>query len=164
MTPVSTSRLPRTVARFGMVGVANTAIDLALFWILQPSLGVVAANLVSTSAGMAFSFWANGRHTFGAARVTARQALAFVATNALTQWLLQPVVISVVHSRADLALPVAKVVALGASVVANFLLYRYVVWARSAGTVTGVRGARGARGARRASSASGGSSSPEVAA
>jgi putative flippase GtrA len=130
MTLASPPALPRTVIRFGMVGMANTAIDLTLFWVLEPSLGVVLANLVSTSAGMAFSFWANGRHTFGAARVTTRQALAFLATNALTQWLLQPVVIGAAHGLTGLDLPAAKVVALGASVVANFLLYRYVVWAR----------------------------------
>ena len=83
-------RLPRTVVRFAAIGVVNTLIDLVLFWLLHPPLGIVAANFLSTSAGVTFSFLANGRHTFGASRPTARQAILFLATNGLTMWVLQP--------------------------------------------------------------------------
>ena len=120
--------LSRTFVRFATVGVANTAIDVGLFWMLQPSLGILAANFLSTSAGMTFSFVANGRHTFGASRVTLRQALLFLGTNAFTMWLLQPLLIQAAYDVAHTPLMAAKVVALGGSVVANFLLYRYVVW------------------------------------
>jgi putative flippase GtrA len=129
-------RLPRTVARFAAVGVVNTTIDVALFWVLHAPLGIVAANFVSTSAGMTFSFLANGRHTFGASRLTARQALMFLGTNGLTMWLLQPLLIHAAYDVLAAPLVVAKVVALGASVVANFLLYRYVVWGDVARSVT----------------------------
>ena len=118
----------RTVVRFLAVGVCNTAIDVVLFWALHAPMGLVAANLVSTTAGMAFSFLANGRHTFGAERVTLRQAVLFVGTNALTMWVLQPVVMAAAQSATGVPLMVAKVLALGVTVVANFLLYRYVVW------------------------------------
>jgi len=121
-------RLPSTVVRFAVVGVANTLIDLVLFWLLQVPLGVLAANFLSTSAGMAFSFVVNGRHTFGATRVTGQQALAFLATNAFTMWLIQPLVIGVAHSLVGTPLLPAKLLALGVSVVTNFVLYRYVVW------------------------------------
>jgi putative flippase GtrA len=57
--------LPPTVVRFATVGAADTAIDVALFWMLQAPLGILCANVVSTSAGMVFSFLVNGRHTFG---------------------------------------------------------------------------------------------------
>jgi putative flippase GtrA len=117
-----------TIVRFATVGVANTAIDVALFWVLHAPLGILAANFVSTSAGMVFSFAVNGRHTFGAERVTARQAGWFLATNAFTMWLLQPALIHAAYDVAHVPLMAAKVVALGGSVVANFLLYRYVVW------------------------------------
>jgi putative flippase GtrA len=127
MTP-RVPRLPRTVARFAAVGVVNTAIDVALFWLLHAPLGIVAANFVSTSAGMTFSFVANGRHTFGAARLTLRQAALFLATNGLTMWVLQPLLIHAAYDVASLPLMPAKLVALGASVVTNFLLYRYAVW------------------------------------
>src|SRR5262249_32780697 len=39
-------RLPRTVVRFAGVGVANTAIDVVLFWVLQAPLGILWANFV----------------------------------------------------------------------------------------------------------------------
>ena len=48
--------------------------------------------------------------------------------NAATMWVLQPLLIDVVHDVVAVPLMAAKVVALGGSVVANFLLYRYVVW------------------------------------
>lgn len=116
--------------RFATVGVANTAIDVALFWLLHASLGVFVANFVSTSTGMTFSFLVNGRHTFGASRVTARQAVLFLATNASTMWVLQPALISAAHEMAPVPLMLAKLAALGGSVVVNFLLYRYVVWSQ----------------------------------
>ena len=118
----------RTFRRFAAVGVANTAIDVVLFWVLNAPLGIVLANFVSTSAGMTFSFLVNGRHTFGAARVTLRQAVYFLASNGATMWVLQPVLIHATHDLVAVPLMIAKVVALGGSVVANFLLYRYVVW------------------------------------
>jgi putative flippase GtrA len=118
----------RTVVRFLAVGACNTGIDVVLFWVLHAPLGVVLANLVSTTAGMTFSFLVNGRHTFGAERVTVRQAILFVASNAMTLWVLQPVVMVAAQSVTGLPLMEAKVLALGGSVVANFLLYRYVVW------------------------------------
>jgi putative flippase GtrA len=127
---------PRTLIRFGAVGVANTAIDVVLFWVLHAPLGILAANFLSTSAGMTFSFLVNGRHTFGATRVTPRQALLFLATNAFTMWLLQPIVMYAAFEVAAAPLMPAKVVALAGSVVGNFLLYRYVVWPRE--PVTGV--------------------------
>lgn len=123
-------RLPRSVVRFACVGVANTAIDLILFWVLNAPLGIVVANFLSTSAGMTFSFLVNGRHTFGASRVTVRQALLFLATNGFTMWLLQPALIGAALHLMFMPLMGAKVASLGGSVVANFLLYRYVVWPR----------------------------------
>ncbi len=127
-TPGVERMMSRTVVRFLAVGVCNTAIDLVLFWLLHAPLGIVLANFVSTSAGMTFSFLVNGRHTFGAARVTLRQAVLFVASNGVTMWVLQPLLISAVHDVATIPVMAAKLVALGGSVVANFLLYRYVVW------------------------------------
>jgi putative flippase GtrA len=126
--PVIAVRVPRTFVRFALVGVANTAIDVALFATLCPALGIVVANVVSTSVGMAFSFSMNRRHTFGATNATGAQAMRFVATNVVTMWLLQPLAISAAHALPGVSLAVAKLVALGLSTVANFLLYRYVVW------------------------------------
>lgn len=120
----------RTLFRFAAVGVANTAIDVGLFWVLYASIGIFLANFISTSAGMTFSFLVNGRHTFGATRLTVRQAVLFVATNGFTMWLLQPALMYVAHELVMAPLMPAKLVALAGSVVGNFLLYRYVVWPR----------------------------------
>jgi putative flippase GtrA len=123
-----TARMPRSVVRFAAVGLLNTAIDLVLFAVLAAPLGILVANFVSTSAGMAFSFMMNGRHTFGAQRRTLGQAVLFVTSNAGTMWVLQPLLIHTAYDVAAVPLVVAKVVALCGSVVANFLFYRYVVW------------------------------------
>ncbi len=120
--------LSATFVRFAAVGVANTVIDVAVFWALNEQLGIMTANVVSTSAGMVFSFLLNGRHTFGSSQVTARQAVLFLGTNALTMWLLQPALIHAAYDVTSAPLMLAKVVALGGSVVANFLLYRHLVW------------------------------------
>ena len=92
---------------------------------------MVAANFVSTSAGMALSFVANGRFTFGD-RLSWRAGALFVATTGSTMWVLQPLVIELLLSlwgdgRSALVL-VAKVSAIGVSVVANYAAYRFVVW------------------------------------
>jgi putative flippase GtrA len=101
---------------------------------------VVAANLLSTSAGMAFSFVANGRWTF-AGRLTRRTAALFLATTGATMWLLQPAVIeALLHLWGDGATAEvlgAKVLAIGVSVTANFAAYRFLVW--PTGTTTGRR-------------------------
>ena len=123
----------RTTGRFAAVGVVNTALDLALFLLLHQPLGVVAANLVSTSAGMAFSFVANGRYTFGG-RLTRRTAALFVATTGLTMWVVQPVVIEAllrIGGDGAVAVPAAKLVAIGVSVSLNYAAYRHVVWPTS---------------------------------
>jgi putative flippase GtrA len=55
------------VVKFGMVGVANTLVDFAVFNLLAVVLGVpvAAANVVSFSAGVANSWFWNSRWTFG---------------------------------------------------------------------------------------------------
>lgn len=118
------------MVRFAGVGVLNTLIDLGLFWLLHPHLGITVANFVSTSAGMTFSFVVNGLFTFSSERLTLRHALLFVATTGTTMWLLQPLVI---HALLLVVEPVivAKVLAVGFSFVVNFAAYRYVVWPRT---------------------------------
>jgi putative flippase GtrA len=132
-------RLTATFRRFVAVGLANTVIDVVLFVALNAPLGIVVANFVSTSAGMAFSFMFNGRFTFGARRVSVRDAVLFVAANGSTMWLLQPLLITVAHVTFGTPMMIAKVAALGAGAVTNFMLYRCVVWPlqpSSAGAVT----------------------------
>lgn len=118
------------MVRFAGVGVLNTLIDVGLFWLLHPHLGITAANFVSTSAGMTFSFVVNGLFTFSSQRLTLRHALLFLATTGTTMWLLQPLVIHGLLLVVDPVI-VAKVLAIGFSFVVNFAAYRYVVWPRT---------------------------------
>ncbi|MCW2797500.1 GtrA family protein [Nocardioides sp.] len=125
----------RTARRFAAVGVVNTLLDTGLFMLLHGRLGVVGANFVSTSAGMAFSFVANGVFTFGAGRLTLRHAALFVATTGVTMWLVQPLVIrgllgllAPVAGGGEAVVLLAKLLAIGVSVVLNFAAYRWVVW------------------------------------
>ncbi len=121
--------------RFAAVGVVNTLLDVTLFLVLRDELGIVAANFVSTSAGMTCSFVANGLFTFGAGRLTVRHALLFVATTGVILWVAQPLVMYAVLGVAD-ELLLAKVVAIGTCVVLSFAAYRFVVWPSDRGTAT----------------------------
>jgi putative flippase GtrA len=123
--------------RFGLVGVANTLIDFALFTGLTAlGLALYWANLVSTSCGMAFSFFANRRFTFRQrGPTTLRQTVLFVAVTAVGQWGLQPLLILAARAGLEatalstaLVLPAAKVIAIGGSLVYNFVLYKTVVF------------------------------------
>lgn len=58
-------KLSRQVARFGLVGLANTAIGYGLILIgLWMGLGDYPANVLGYSVGLCFSFVANRRFTF----------------------------------------------------------------------------------------------------
>jgi len=99
---------------------------VGLLLALQPALGLVVGNLVSTSAGMTCSFVANGRWTFGG-RLTLGTGLRFLAATGTTMWLLQPAAIALLEGSGASAL-VAKLIAVGVSVLTNYAAYRFVVW------------------------------------
>lgn len=122
-----------TVVRFAVVGVANTAIDFGLFAAFHDTLGITLANLVSTAAGMTFSFVVNGLFTFRTERLTVRQALTFLATTGTVLLVVQPVLIHLIAGVLPGGLPVdaevaAKACSIGVVLVLNFLSYRYLVW------------------------------------
>lgn len=105
----------------------NTAIDTGIFLLLHERLGIVLANLVSTSAGMTFSFVVNGLFTFRAEKLTIRHAVTFLATTGVTMWAVQPVAIHLLLGVTDQVL-VAKLGSIAICLVLNFLAYRLVVW------------------------------------
>jgi putative flippase GtrA len=113
--------------RFAAVGTVNTLLDVTLFLMLHDGLGILAANFVSTSAGMTLSFVANGLFTFGAHRLTARHAALFVSTTGVTMWVAQPLAMHAALSVLD-ELWLAKLLAIGTCLVLNFAAYRLVVW------------------------------------
>ena len=113
-----------------------------LFVLLHDRLGITAANFVSSSAGMVFSFVVNGLFTFRADRLTLRHAALFVASTGLVMWVAQPLLIHgwlwLLERGPDIGLAgmaaddvriwVAKLASIACSLVLNFLAYRFVVW------------------------------------
>ncbi|WP_375390238.1 GtrA family protein [uncultured Amnibacterium sp.] len=134
--------LGREVLRFGLVGVANTGIDLGLYFLLQ--LGgspLLIANLISTTAGLSFSFVANRLFTFSArpAGRTGRQLVLFVVCTGIGLWAIQPLVLvgmdrllADATSLGDLRILLGKLVAIGFGMVWNWSVYSRIVFRATA--------------------------------
>lgn len=94
--PSHTNEIKR-VGKFGAVGLINTAIDLVLYNLLSSSavgLSLIGANLISTTAAMIFSFFANQRFVFKPVHQSlGRQALTFFPITAFGLYVLQTGVI-----------------------------------------------------------------------
>lgn len=126
--------------RFLLVGGANTVIDFAILF-LGTNLGLpaVAANYISTSIALLFSFFANKSFTFkNTSTSSGRQFIAFLVVTLIGLWVLQPIVIhfstlalSEAGLSAALTLFVAKCLATVISLVWNYLLYAKFVFKRS---------------------------------
>ena len=114
-----------------------------LFVVLHDGLGITLANLCSSSAGMTFSFVANGLFTFKAHVLTWRHAALFVASTGLVMWVAQPLLIHGwlrllpedldlgLASATGLRMGVAKLTSISCSLALNYAAYRYVVWPRA---------------------------------
>jgi putative flippase GtrA len=86
----------RQAGRFGLVGIANTILDFAIFNALRVAgVGIVASNFVSTSICMGVSFVANRSFVFSAEEASSwkRQALLFFPGTAFGMYVLQPLTI-----------------------------------------------------------------------
>jgi len=136
---VTSSGLLATTTRFSIVGVVNTLIDFAVFTLaVLAGVPFLIANLISTSCGMAFSFFGNRSFTFQArAKSLRRQVALFLIVTLFSQWAIQPLVIwgfSHIAFRHEVfghspALILGKATAIVCSFVWNFILYHRVVFA-----------------------------------
>ena len=121
----------RSLLRFATVGIANTALDFAVFTLLERYAGVAPglANIVSYSCGVLFSFITNRRWTFAdisGHNGALRQFALFVGVNAAG--LSISTIIVVLGS--NLLTPIgAKLLALPVTLAWNFTLSRLVVFA-----------------------------------
>jgi putative flippase GtrA len=122
--------------RFALVGVVNTLIDLVLFTVLTGAgLGVLVANTVSTSAGMAFSFVVNRAWSFGSERPARETVVPFLAVTLVGLWVLHPIIIfgTAAVGRhfghdGDEVLWLGKLAAIAVGLVWNFTWYDRVVF------------------------------------
>ena len=130
-------RLPQPV-KFAAIGLLNTGVDFSLFFTFTSVIGlpIYLSNIISTSAALCLSYLLNAALTFQSTKTTRRTALFFAVTIS-GLWALQPIVIHtvLVILRAapdsisyELLLLSAKIAATAASLVWNFLLYKYLVF------------------------------------
>lgn len=129
------SKSLRRPLRFLIVGVANTALDIAVFLVLTAAgMAVIPANMISTGIALAFSFVVNRAYTFEAGPGVAGQAIRFLIVTLIGLWVLQPLVLQGVLALLSgllvptVALLIAKLAATVVSLTWNYLLYSRVVF------------------------------------
>ncbi len=124
-------------ARFLTVGVANTAIDFGLLFALKAlGLPTINANMVSTTAAFCFSFFANKKYTFKSTGVNLKREVGlFIIVTLFGLWVLQTIVIKLVqgalsgsHLDDGIVLLIAKLLAVGVTLIWNYTLYSRVVF------------------------------------
>ncbi|MET0597662.1 MAG: GtrA family protein [Mesorhizobium sp.] len=116
------------MVRFGLVGVANTAIDLAVFTVLVlVGMGALPANLVAWATAVSFSYLANSRWSFEASSEVgpARSALRFFSLGALISLGLSSGALVVLAG--TIGVMPAKIVGVVAAAVLNFLAARWAI-------------------------------------
>jgi putative flippase GtrA len=123
--------------RFAVVGGANTALDfIVLFLFVNLGVDKIAANYISTSVALVFSFFANKSFTFKDKTGNAKKQFAiFLAVTLAGLWVLQPIIIWAVTSLLDtqitnesVLLFIAKLVATVASLIWNYFLYSRLIF------------------------------------
>lgn len=127
--------------RFGIVGGINTVTDFSVLFILAKIFGVpvFAANIVSTSAGIAVSYLLNKKAVFGGrGRTTKRQIILFVTVTLTGLWIIQTIIIEGISQLCNAVLHVdehgvlvlffAKAVATLVTLIWNYMWYSRVVF------------------------------------
>lgn len=126
--------------RFGLVGIANTALDFVILFILVGlGLDKIPANYISTAIAFLFSFAVNKSFTFKSTGGNVKKQFAlFIGVTAVGLWVIQPIVIAVVAwilGPTDWSSPVilfvAKIIATVASLIWNYLFYSRLVFKKA---------------------------------
>ena len=123
--------------RFGLVGIANTALDFIILFVLVGfGLDKIPANYISTSISFIFSFFVNKSFTFKSkGGNVAKQFAAFLIISIIALWVIQPLVILGVSSllagtgwASWVILFAAKIIATVASLIWNYIFYTRLVF------------------------------------
>lgn len=123
--------------RFAIVGGANTALDfIVLFGLTFLGLDKIAANYISTSIALIFSFFANKQFTFkDKSKNSKKQFVVFLVITLIGLWAIQPVIIWGVTTMLAGVIPseavnlfIAKLIATVASLIWNYVLYSRFVF------------------------------------
>ncbi|MEK4661148.1 GtrA family protein [Priestia sp. FSL H7-0729] len=120
-----------TLFKFGIVGVANTAVDAVVFAILAVvGVPVLIAQVISYSCGVANSYWMNGRWTFqDTARGSGDRAklIRFLITNLVVLGL-SALILMTLHDMLRWSLVMSKILATLMGMVLNYMASRYWVF------------------------------------
>ena len=123
--------------RFGIVGIANTALDFAiLFLLVALGLDKIPANYISTGVAFIFSFFVNKSFTFKSKGGNIKkQFVIFIAISIIGLWVIQPLIITAITATlantgwaSGIILFVAKIVATAASLIWNYVFYSRFVF------------------------------------
>ena len=124
--------------RFGIVGGANTAIDIGILFSLVNflKLPIIYSNIISTSVALIFSYFANKKFTFKHKdQNTRKQIITFFGITLIGLWILQPIIITLVGALLfylsfdkNIVLFIGKIIATCVTLVWNYLLYRRFVF------------------------------------
>jgi len=126
--------------RFGLVGIANTALDFViLFGLVALGLDKIPANYISTSCSFIFSFFVNKSFTFKSKGGNVlKQFLIFLAISIVALWVIQPLVILGISALLTgtgwaswIILFIAKIVATVASLIWNYIFYTRLVFKKA---------------------------------
>ena len=123
--------------RYGMVGGFNTLLDLGLFTLFSVHLHItpLLANLMSTSIVLCVSYVLNRIIVFRSTKPVRATVVHFVTITLFTGLIVQSGVIWVVihlgslvapHLSHAILAPLAKVCAMGAAMVSNYLGYHWI--------------------------------------
>ena len=123
--------------RFIVVGIANTAIDfIVLLTLTALGIELIIANIISTSAALSFSFFANRSFTFASTGKKRSQILRFLLVTLVGLWVLQPVILLILVPPLEtifgtqISIVLAKLVATVVSMTWNYLLYDLLVFTK----------------------------------
>ncbi len=124
--------------RFAVIGGINTAIDFGLLFALVDGfhIPIFYSNIISTSAALTFSFFANKKFTFRDNSKNARsQLMRFLIITLFGLWIMQPIVITLSHSVLyyssldnNIKLLIGKLFASCFTLVWNYLMYKKYVF------------------------------------
>jgi len=127
-------------AKYALVGVLNTLVDLAVlnlvFWALSPgrAVGIAAINVVSYGCGMVNSYIWNARLTFASRQWHRPETIGRFAVAMVLAWGINTVVVVAGHAMTTSVLPdsaalnTAKVAATIGSFAFGFILCRWWVF------------------------------------
>ena len=122
--------LSHKALRFGLIGIANTALDAAVFAVLlQAGVAVLLANLGGWTVAVCLSFWANSRWTFQAqGAATPLRFLRFALSGAAVSLIGSTVILASLTSL--LGVWPAKAIAVAVGAVLGFLAARWSIEGR----------------------------------